>query len=149
MKSISRYLVPGIVTLTLLLPFVLLLVITLPGVTPEPGEAIDGNWCLGEDGGTGARFTIDGAKIVTQGGAEIGGEYRRRAFSYFVPSSGDPTGDAAGDATAKPGAGDTVSIVQRDENTIQVRRGPDPAASLAAAPEIWRRCAAAESRPNK
>ena len=138
MRAVRRIVVPGLFTLLILLPLPLLLVMTLPGGGPAPADAIDGHWCNAD----GRRFSIEGARIVTQGGAEVTGEYRRHGFSYVVPA-------------AEPGAGGMITLTQRDESTIHLRRGSDPAdpAQKAAqtddqteAPETWRRCPAAGSR---
>ena len=83
-------------------------------------DAIDGDWC----NAAGKQMTIRGPEIVTPGGKQTRGDYTRHSFSYVVP---------AGEA----GAGDTVSIILRNEFLAHARQG------AADAPwQEWRRCTA-------
>ncbi len=133
MPNLRRFALPALFTLILILPLVLLLVPRRQGGPNGPGgriliDAIDGDWCHAD----GRRLRISGPRIVTPGGSETVGDYRRHAFAYRVPAS-------------EPEPGSVVFITQRDDRQIQVRRGPDRPAADAAAPEAWHRCAAAAS----
>ena len=86
-------------------------------------DVIDGNWCNAD----GKRMSIRGAEIVTPGGKETRGDYTRHSFVYVVP---------AGEA----GAGETVSIILRNEFLAHARQGGDDA-SL----QEWKRCSATVS----
>jgi hypothetical protein len=89
-------------------------------VTHARADAIDDDWC----NAAGKQMTIRGPEIVTPGGKQTRGDYTRHSFSYVVP---------AGEA----GAGDTVSIILRNELLAHARQG------AADAPwQEWRRCTA-------
>jgi hypothetical protein len=85
---------------------------------PALADALDGDWCHPEDG---RRLTIRGPEIVTPGGKKMQGDYGRHTFSYVVPAP-------------EPGAGETVFMVQINEERVQVRVGADGAT------ETWLRC---------
>ena len=87
-------------------------------------DAIDGHWCHAD----GRLMSIAAPRILTPRGSEISGDYRRHFFTYHVPA-----------------AGTVVFMAQLNEQTIHLRRGADLVAAEAAAPETWRRCAAAVS----
>jgi hypothetical protein len=88
--------------------------------TPARADAIDGDWC----NLAGKQMTIRGPEIITPGGSRVHGDYSRHAFSYVVP---------AGEA----GAGETVSMILRNEFLVHLRQG------AADAPwQEWRRCTA-------
>ncbi len=84
---------------------------------PAVADRIDGNWCYKD----GRHMTIDGPKIETPGGTMMTGEYHRHGFRYVVPEG-------------EPGAGDTITMVQLDDETINVHVGEDPAV------HVWNRC---------
>ena len=91
--------------------------------TVARADAIDGDWCRPD----GKRMTIRGPDIVTPGGNQGRGDYTRHSFSYVVP---------AGEA----GAGETMSIILRDEHLAHARQG------VADAPwQEWKRCSATVS----
>ena len=83
-------------------------------------DVIDGDWCNAE----GKQMTIRGPEIVTPGGTQTRGDYTRHSFSYIIPAG-------------EPGAGETVSIILRNELLALARQGK------ADAPwQEWRRCTA-------
>ena len=83
-------------------------------------DVIDGDWCNAE----GKQMTIRGPEIVTPGGKQTRGDYTRHSFSYVIPAG-------------EPGAGETVSIILRNELLAHARQGK------ADAPwQEWRRCTA-------
>jgi hypothetical protein len=86
---------------------------------PAFADAIDGDWCHKD----GRRFSIRGPQIVTPGGKQMQGDYSRHWFNYVVPAP-------------EPGAGQTVFMQLRDENTVHLRLGD----AFAANPETWIRC---------
>lgn len=90
---------------------------------PAVADRIDGNWCSRD----GRNMTIDGPKIRTPGGMVMTGEYDRHGFRYVVPEG-------------EPGAGVTVTMVQLDDQTINVHAGKDPAV------HVWNRCSLQISR---
>ncbi len=86
-------------------------------------DAIDGDWCRAD----GKRMSIRGPDIVTPGGHNIRGDYSRHSFSYVVPAG-------------ESGAGETVSIILRNEYLAHARQG------AADAPlQEWKRCSATVS----
>lgn len=91
--------------------------------TSARADVIDGDWCTLD----GKRMTIRGSDIVTPGGKQTRGNYDRHSFSYVVP---------AGEA----GAGETVSILLRNEYLAHARQGGENAPSIE-----WKRCSAAVS----
>ena len=95
-----------------------LVLTTLAG--PAFADAIDGNWCHTD----GRRFTIRGPEIVTPAGTRMQGDYDRHGFRY-VP------------AAPESGAGQAVSMMLANENTVYLRRGEAVSASP---PEVWVRC---------
>ena len=92
---------------------------------PARADAIDGDWCQAEGR---QHFSIHGAAIITPSGRPTIGDYRRHFFSYVVPAG-------------EPGAGGTIFMRLLDENTVDLRRGPDQDPG-----EIWHRCTPAVSR---
>lgn len=80
-------------------------------------DAIDGNWCAAD----GRVMSITGPAIVTPGGRAITGDYDRHAFAYVVPAG-------------ERDAGTAISMVLRNEDTIELSTGPG------AEHEIWHRC---------
>jgi hypothetical protein len=103
--------------------FAAALLVVLPA-SQAWADAIDGDWCAVD----GRRMAIHGADLVTPAGTTMKGNYSRHYFSYVVP----PT---------EPGAGQTVSMILLNENTVNLRVGADAAASAQAPVEIWHRCA--------
>jgi hypothetical protein len=91
--------------------------------TPARADVIDGNWCRAD----GKRMSIHGPEIVTPGGKETRGDYTRHSFVYVVP---------AGEA----GAGETVSIILRNEFLAHARQGGADAPL-----QEWKRCSATVS----
>jgi hypothetical protein len=91
---------------------------------PALADAIDGDWCQPD----GRHFSIHGVAIVTPSGRPTIGDYHRHFFSYVVPAG-------------EPSAGITIYMRLLDENTVDLRRGPDQDPG-----EIWHRCAPAVSR---
>lgn len=81
-------------------------------------DAIDGRWCSPD----GMSLNIEGARLLTPGGARITGNYSRHAFTYVAPA-----GEAA--------AGSTVFMVLLSEQTMEVRAG-NPVGK----PVTWKRC---------
>ncbi|MFO1061262.1 MAG: hypothetical protein U1E53_30380 [Dongiaceae bacterium] len=97
-----------------------------PSWRRRPGPiTIDGDWCQADGQ---QHFSIHGVAIVTPAGRPTIGDYRRHFFSYVVPAG-------------EPGAGGTISMRLLDENTVDLRRGPDQDPG-----EIWHRCTPAVSR---
>jgi hypothetical protein len=83
-------------------------------------DVIDGDWCNAQ----GKQMTIRGPEIVTPSGKQTRGDYTRHSFSYVVPAG-------------EEGAGETVSIILRNELLAHSRQGK------ADAPwQEWRRCTA-------
>ncbi len=80
-------------------------------------DQIDGHWCYAD----GRNLSIEGATIVTPGGNEILGDYRRHSFSYTVPAD-------------EPAPGTRVAMLQLNDLMIHVR--PEGAQE----PQVWRRC---------
>src|SRR5260370_39336720 len=74
-------------------------------------DVIDGDWCNAE----GKQMTIRGPEIVTPGGKQTRGDYTRHSFSYVIPAG-------------EPGAGETVSIILRNELLAHARQGKADAA---------------------
>ena len=92
--------------------------------TRAQADVIDGDWCNAE----GKQMTIRGPEIVTPGGKQTRGDYTRHSFSYVIPEG-------------EQGAGETVSIILRNELLAHARQGQ------AETPwQEWRRCAAKVSR---
>ncbi len=84
---------------------------------PAVADRIDGDWCYKD----GRHMTIDGAKIKTPGGTMMTGDYDRHGFRYVAPEG-------------EPGAGAVISMVQLDDETINVIVGKAPAV------QVWNRC---------
>lgn len=103
------------------LPALLIALATLFPATAW-ADAIDGNWCF-----KGKTLSIDGPKIVTQGGTNMTGDYNRHGFSYTVPK-----GEA--------GAGSKIVMIQQDETTMHLTRSGGATTTGAAKPETWKRC---------
>lgn len=80
-------------------------------------DQIDGQWCYKD----GKHLSIDGPKIVTPGGKAMTGEYDRHGFRYIVPAG-------------EPHAGSAITMVQLDDETINVQVGEDPGI------QVWNRC---------
>src|SRR6266436_2725474 len=74
-------------------------------------DVIDGDWCRAD----GKRMKIHGPEIVTPGGKQTRGDYTRHSFSYVIPAG-------------EPGAGETVSIILRNELLAHARQGKADAA---------------------
>src|SRR5258708_9051807 len=68
-------------------------------------DVIDGDWCATSDG---RHMSIKGPEIVTPGGTRMQGNYTRHSFLYIVPP-------------AEPGAGQTVSMILVNEETVNLR----------------------------
>ena len=86
-------------------------------------DAIDGNWCFTD----GRNMSIDGPKIRTPFGKQMGGDYDRHAFSYTIPDG-------------EPGTGLVVYMVLIDDETLHVRKGKDSAKAASSPLEVWHRC---------
>ncbi len=86
-------------------------------------DVIDGHWCHPD----GKRFSIQGPSIVTPAGSHIQGDYGRHFFSYVVPST-------------DPDAGQTVTMVLVNEDTVHLRIGATPSYSSDGPMEVWHRC---------
>ena len=104
---------------SLLYPLAIALAVTF-FAAPAFADAIDGDWCQPKDG---RRFAIRGAQIVTPGGKQMQGDYRRHNFSYVIPAP-------------EPSAGQTVHMTLWDENTVHLRVGEGTAGEA----EVWIRC---------
>jgi hypothetical protein len=83
-------------------------------------DVIDGDWCNAD----GKQMTIRGPEIVTPGGKQTRGDYTRHSFSYVIPAG-------------EPGAGETVSIILRNELLAHARQDKTDAPW-----QEWRRCTA-------
>ena len=97
--------------------------LTVAGVTQARADVIDGHWCHPD----GRRISIQGPSVVTPAGSHIQGDYSRHFFSYVVP----PT---------DPDAGQTVSMLLVNEETVHLRIGTAPAYSSDGPMEVWHRC---------
>jgi len=95
----------------------LLIALLIPGAAWA--DQIDGHWCFND----GRSLSIQGARIVTPGGNKLRGKYDRHGFEYVVPQG-------------EPGAGDTVTMAQLNDNVIHVWRGPGGSSK----PQTWHRC---------
>jgi len=84
---------------------------------------IDGHWCFSD----GERISIQGPAVVTPAGSSIQGDYSRHYFTYVVP----PT---------DPGAGQTVSMMLMNEDTVHLRIGAMPSHSPDETTQVWHRC---------
>jgi hypothetical protein len=98
--------------------------LALPALAPGAAWAdrIDGHWCYRD----GRQIGIQGPRVVTPGGRALLGDYDRHGFEYIVPDG-------------ETGAGERVTMAQRDEDTIHLWQDhattpPD------GPPQIWRRC---------
>ena len=80
-------------------------------------DAIDGDWCNGEQ-----RYSIRGSEIVTPTGLALTGEYSRHAFAYDVPEG-------------EPVAGERILMVLLNEQTMRLHVD-----STSNEGEIWERC---------
>ena len=100
-----------------LLLLVLIVMLGLLDTHAALADAIDGAWCHAGS----QRLSISGPDIVTAAGSRAKGDYSRHAFAYIAPSG-------------EPGAGTAISMRLINEDTMQLRRGPE------SAPETWLRC---------
>jgi hypothetical protein len=98
-------------------------VLIVAGATSAWADVIDGHWCFTD----GERISIQGPAIVTPAGSQIQGDYSRHFFTYVVP----PT---------DPGAGQTVSMMLMNEDTVQLRIGTTPSYSSDGPAQVWHRC---------
>ena len=80
-------------------------------------DQIDGHWCPAD----GRNLSIEGSMIITPGGNEIVGDYRRHSFFYTVPAD-------------EPQPGTRVAMQQLNDLVIQVM--PEGAQEA----QTWRRC---------
>lgn len=88
-------------------------------------DVIDGEWCATSDG---RHMSIKGPQIVTPAGTRMHGDYTRHSFVYVVPP-------------AEPGAGETVSMILVNEETVNLRMAASAADAAQAPVQIWHRCA--------
>ncbi len=93
------------------------------GTVHARADVIDGHWCYPD----GRRISIQGPDIVTPTGSHIRGDYSRHFFSYVAPS-------------ADPDAGQTVSMVLVNEDTVHLRIGAKPSYSSDGPVQVWHRC---------
>ena len=98
-------------------------VLIVAGTVSAWADVIDGHWCYSD----GRRISIQGPAIVTPAGSQILGNYSRHFFSYVVP----PT---------DPDAGQTVSMVLINEDTVHLHLGTAPSYSSDEAVQVWHRC---------
>ena len=84
--------------------------------TPAFADVIDGHWCFPD----GRRMSIEGPAIVTPDGTATRGDYARHYFTYVAPP-------------ADRDAGQTISMVLMNEETVQLHVGDAPI-------ETWHRC---------
>jgi hypothetical protein len=103
--------------------FALGCMLAVAGATQAWADVIDGHWCHPD----GRRLSIQGPAIVTPAGTRTQGEYSRHFFSYVVPPN-------------DPQAGQTVSMVLVNEETVRLRIGATPSYSSDGPTEIWHRC---------
>jgi hypothetical protein len=97
--------------------------LAVAGASPAFADVIDGHWCYPD----GRRISIQGPSVVTPTGSHIQGDYSRHFFSYVAP----PT---------DPDAGQTVSMVLVNEETVHLRIGPAPSYSFDGPMQVWHRC---------
>ena len=95
----------------------------IAGAVPAWADVIDGHWCFTD----GERISIQGPAVVTPAGSSIQGDYSRHYFTYVVP----PT---------DPGAGQTVSMMLINEDTVHLRIGTGPSYSSDGPVQVWHRC---------
>jgi hypothetical protein len=93
------------------------------GACPALADAIDGHWCFTD----GKRISIQGPAIVTPGGSHIQGDYGRHSFSYVA-------------TPADPGAGQTVSMLLINDDTVHLRIGAPATYSADGSVQVWHRC---------
>ena len=93
------------------------------GAAGARADVIDGHWCFPD----GKRISIQGPSIVTPAGSHLQGEYSRHFFSYMVP----PTDQDAGQI---------VSMMLVNEETVLLRIGATPSYSLDGPVQVWHRC---------
>ena len=93
------------------------------GTAPVWADVIDGHWCYPD----GKRLSIQGPIIVTPSGTRTEGNYSRHFFSYVVPRS-------------DPDAGQTVSMILVNEETVHLRVGAAPSYSFDGPMQVWHRC---------
>jgi hypothetical protein len=98
-------------------------VLIVAGAASAWADVIDGHWCFTD----GERISIQGPSIVTPAGSQIQGDYSRHFFTYVVP----PT---------DPGAGQTVSMMLMNEDTVHLRIGTGPSYSSDGPVQVWHRC---------
>ena len=91
-------------------------------------DVIDGEWCHTD----GRHMSIKGPEIVTPRGTHITGDYTRHSFVYVVPQP-------------EPQAGQTVSMILINEQTVTLTVAADKAGTAQAPREEWRRCVARTS----
>ena len=92
-------------------------------------DVIDGEWCSRD----GRHMSINGPNIVTPAGAPLVGTYSRHSFKYVIPN-------------AEANAGQTVFMILVNEQTVNLRIGPDYASASQAPVEVWHRCTSPISR---
>jgi len=95
----------------------------IASAVPAWADVIDGHWCFTD----GERISIQGPAVVTPAGSSIQGDYSRHYFTYVVP----PT---------DPGAGQTVSMMLMNEDTVHLRIGTGPSYSSDGPVQVWHRC---------
>jgi hypothetical protein len=93
-------------------------------------DVIDGEWCATTDG---RHFSIKGPEIVTPSGTRLEGRYTRHTFLYVVPP-------------AEPGAGQIVSMILVNEETVNLRVAASAAEAALAPVQVWHRCPPGISR---
>lgn len=98
-------------------------IFAIAGSAPAWADVIDGHWCHPD----GKRFSIQGPVIVTPAGTRTEGNYARHFFSYVVPPGG-------------PDAGQTVSMVLVNEETVHLRIGAAPSYASEGPVQVWHRC---------
>jgi hypothetical protein len=98
-------------------------ILTVGGIAPVWADVIDGQWCFPD----GKRFSIRGPVIVTPTGTRTEGNYSRHFFMYVVPAS-------------DPDAGQTVSMVLVNEETVHLRIGATTTNSFDGPMQVWHRC---------
>ena len=90
---------------------------------PAFADVIDGHWCFPD----GRRISIQGPVIVTPGGSRTQGDYARHFFTYVAPQ-------------ADPDAGQTVSMILVNEETVHLRIGTAASSPSAGPVQVWHRC---------
>ncbi len=98
-------------------------ILAVSGVAPAWADVIDGQWCNPD----GKRMSIQGPVIVTPSGTRTDGNYARHFFSYVIPPS-------------DPDAGQTVSMVLVNEETVHLRIGATTSYAFDGPMQVWHRC---------